>query len=243
MSIFKVIGWTDYSNKKYADCDFCYSIYYAVADELYDKKYIFDGGFHQNAKSGCPVLNNGKKFCTSLRDWGDLMAEVVNRDGTNYDYMDFYMDIPQEIYEGDKKDKSKKLAFPKPRVDKSQISSNLSRRKVDTLKVAGVTLCEIEKGGITAAVSTNYYFGNKKKEDLIEFYSYEDEQLRYILTEIVSVSKFETFKDFMESDIAKKTEYASIPLAEAQADFVKRYEYNPEPLKDVMAFEFKKFTE
>ena len=109
--------------------------------------------------------------------------------------------------------------------------------------MAGVTLCEIEKGGITAAVLTNYYFGNKKTEDLIEFYSYEDEQLRYILTEIVSVSKFETFKDFWESDIAKKTEYASIPLAEAQADFVKRYEYNPEPLKDVMAFEFKKFTE
>lgn len=242
MSIFKVIGWTDYSSRKYKECNFSYSIYDAVADELYAKKYIFDGSAHQNAKWGCPVLNNGMKLCLSMRGWGGLMAEVVNRDGSNYDYMDFYMDLPQEIYE-DTNGNLKKLAFPKPRVDKSQISSNLSRRKVDTLKVAGVTLCEIEKGGITAAVSTNYYFGNKKKEDLIEFHSYEDEQLRYILTEIVSVSKFETFKDFWESDIAKKTEYASIPLAEAQADFVKRYEYNPEPLKDVMAFEFKKFTE
>lgn len=242
MSIFKVIGWTDYSSRKYKECNFSYSIYDAVADELYAKKYIFDGSAHQNAKWGCPVLNNGMKLCLSMRGWGDLMAEVVNRDGSNYDYMDFYMDIPEEIYE-DTNGNLKKLAFPKPRVDKSQISSNLSRRKVDTLKVAGVTLCEIEKGGITAAVSTNYYFGNKKKEDLIEFFYFEGEQAKYILTEIVSVSKFETFKDFWESDIAKKTEYASIPLAEAQADFVKRYEYNPEPLKDVMAFEFKKFTE
>ncbi len=242
MSIFKVIGWTDYSNKKYADCDFCYSIYDAVADELYAKKYIFDGSAHQNAKWGCPVLNNGKKLCLSMRGWGGLMAEVVNRDGSNYDYMDFYMDIPQEIYE-DTNGNLKKLAFPKPRVDKSQISENLSKRLMDRLEVKDKTFCGIEKGEITAAVSTNYYFGNKKTEDLIEFYSYEDEQLRYILTEIVSVSKFETFKDFWESDIAKKTEYASIPLAEAQADFVKRYEYNPEPLKDVMAFEFKKFTE
>ena len=242
MSIFKVIGWTDYSSRKYKECNFSYSIYDAVADELYAKKYIFDGSAHQNAKWGCPVLNNGMKLCLSMRGWGGLMAEVVNRDGSNYDYMDFYMDLPQEIYE-DTNGNLKKLAFPKPRVDKSQISSNLSRRKVDTLKVAGVTLCEIEKGGITAAVSTNYYFGNKKKEDLIEFFYFEGEQAKYILTEIVSVSKFETFKDFWESDIAKKTEYASIPLAEAQADFVKRYEYNPEPLKDVMAFEFKKFTE
>ncbi len=242
MSIFKVIGWTDYSNKKYADCDFCYSIYDAVADELYAKKYIFDGSAHQNAKWGCPVLNNGKKLCLSMRGWGGLMAEVVNRDGSNYDYMDFYMDIPQEIYE-DTNGNLKKLAFPKPRVDKSQISENLSKRLMDRLEVKDKTFCGIEKGEITAAVSTNYYFGNKKTEDLIEFYSYEDEQLRYILTEIVSVSKFETFKDFWESDIAKKTESASIPLAEAQADFVKRYEYNPEPLKDVMAFEFKKFTE
>lgn len=243
MSIFKVIGWTDYSNKKYADCDFCYSIYDAVADELYAKKYIFDGSAHQNAKWGCPVLNNGKKFCLSMRGWGGLMAEVVNRDGSNYDYMDFYMDIPQEIYEGDKKDKSKKLAFPKPRVDKSQIFENLSKRLMDRLEVKDKTFCGIEKGEITAAVSTNYYFGNKKTEDLIEFFYFEGEQAKYILTEIVSVSKFETFKDFMESDIAKKTEYASIPLAKAQADFVKRYKYNPEPLKDVMAFEFKKFTE
>lgn len=242
MSIFKVIGWTDYSSRKYKECNFLYSIYDAVADELYAKKYIFDGSAHQNAKWGCPVLNNGMKLCLSMRGWGGLMAEVVNRDGSNYDYMDFYMDIPEEIYE-DTNGNLKKLAFPKPRVDKSQISSNLSRRKVDTLKVAGVTLCGIEKGGITAAVSTNYYFGNKKKEDLIEFFYFEGEQAKYILTEIVSVSKFETFKDFWESDIAKKTEYASIPLAKAQADFVKRYEYNPEPLKDVMAFEFKKFTE
>lgn len=99
MSIFKVIGWTDYSSRKYKECNFLYSIYDAVADELYAKKYIFDGSAHQNAKWGCPVLNNGMKLCLSMRGWGGLMAEVVNRDGSNYDYMDFYMDIPQEIYE------------------------------------------------------------------------------------------------------------------------------------------------
>lgn len=91
------------------------------------------------------------------------MAEVVNRDGSNYDYMDFYMDIPQEIYEGDKKDKSKKLAFPKPRVDKSQISENLSKRLMDSLEVKDKTFCGIEKGEITATVTTSKYFCHKKK--------------------------------------------------------------------------------
>ena len=98
------------------------------------------------------------------------MAEVVNRDGSNYDYMDFYMDIPPEIYEGEKKDKSKKLAFPKPRVDKSQISENLSKRLMDSLEVKDKTFCGIEKGEITATVTTSKYFCHKKTEIWSSFF-------------------------------------------------------------------------
>lgn len=57
------------------------------------------------------------------------MAEVVNRDGSNYDYMDFYMDLPREIYE-DTNGNLKKLAFPTPGVNRAQISEK-SVKKVD----------------------------------------------------------------------------------------------------------------
>ena len=242
MSIFKVIGWTNYSSRKYKECIFSYSIYDAVADELYAKKYIFDGSAHQNAKWGCPVLNNGKKLCLSMRGWGGLMAEVVNRDGSNYDYMDFYMDLPREIYE-DTNGNLKKLAFPTPGVNRAQISENLSKRLMDSLEVKDKTFCGIEKGEITATVTTSKYFCHKKNGDLVEFFYFEGEQAKYILTEIVSVSKFETFKDFMESDIVKKTEYASTSRDDAEVDFAEQYKYNSNPLQDVIVFEFKKFTE
>jgi hypothetical protein len=51
------------------------------------------GDWHQNARDGVPVFDDGAVGTFSFRAWGDLMAAIWGpEDGCIYGYMDFYMD-------------------------------------------------------------------------------------------------------------------------------------------------------
>ena len=51
------------------------------------------GDWHQDAKDGIPVFDDGAVGTFSWRGWGGLLAEIWSAaDGRTYTYMDFYMD-------------------------------------------------------------------------------------------------------------------------------------------------------
>ena len=79
MNIFKVIGWTDYSDEKYPSIGGSVAANQAVITELREKGYRFGGDAHQERRGCCPVLNNGAKVCCSMRGWGAIMAEALKR--------------------------------------------------------------------------------------------------------------------------------------------------------------------
>ncbi len=52
------------------------------------------GDWHQSAKDGVPVFDDGAVGTFTFRAWGSLMAAIWSaEDGRVYDYMDFYMDV------------------------------------------------------------------------------------------------------------------------------------------------------
>lgn len=71
-----------------------------VVDEIIEKKYKFDGTYHQNGDHGIPVAEiDGKLYylMESMRAWGATMAEawcVIDRND-GYDYIDFYCTRPE----------------------------------------------------------------------------------------------------------------------------------------------------
>jgi hypothetical protein len=52
------------------------------------------GDWHQDAKDGIPVFDDGAIGTFSWRAWGGLLAAIWSaEDGRHYTYLDFYMDI------------------------------------------------------------------------------------------------------------------------------------------------------
>lgn len=91
----KIIGWTDWDDPKYEEMRFSSlkeehdDVGKIIAAELRSKGYKFTGDYHQDGEFGVPVFDNGKKYCTFKRDWGDIMAmaypdEIDNSEGYGY---------------------------------------------------------------------------------------------------------------------------------------------------------------
>ena len=112
-----VVGWTDYDNDYFPDCQLTDEVCNAVAAEVRAKRYLFGGDSHQEYSACCPVLNNGCCARFSWRGWGTVIAMAYNLRGRNgqYDHMSGYMDEminPSEIRR------------PVAHVDFSQIKEN-----------------------------------------------------------------------------------------------------------------------
>lgn len=94
----KVIRWTAWDNKHCDDIegkDEIIKMSEAVAKELREKGYHFDGSYHQNGDYGVPVLDNGKYFQVTQRLWGEVMAMAYPEEFENpnnpYNYVVWYL--------------------------------------------------------------------------------------------------------------------------------------------------------
>lgn len=121
---YKVIGWTSFANKNYdsfncADYrDYC-TARLAVIEDVRKNAYAFGGDSHQYTKGCTPVLNNGKAFRLSMREWGALMAEAwetPNDDG--YGYLIWFMD---DYRKEERPEKLQTLKYPESKVDRRKI--------------------------------------------------------------------------------------------------------------------------
>lgn len=83
---YKVTDWTSWSDAESRpesrpgtipfSCAFD-----AVVREMKEKGYEFSGNYHQNGKTGVPVINGRFPFMVSMRVWGDVMARVTGDTG------------------------------------------------------------------------------------------------------------------------------------------------------------------
>lgn len=100
MSSLTIIGWTSfdsgYPTIELSDENMAV-VLPLLAQEIGQKRYVFSGEAHQYAETGMPVFSDGTAFRASMRCWGTIMASLYSDiDGTDYHYMDFYTDVPQE---------------------------------------------------------------------------------------------------------------------------------------------------
>ena len=89
-----VVGWTDYDNDYFDDCELTDEVFDAVVEEVRSKGYLFGGDSHQESYACCPVMSNGCCARFSTRGWGEVIAvahNVMRSDGKP-DYMCGYMD-------------------------------------------------------------------------------------------------------------------------------------------------------
>ena len=121
---YEVIGWTSFNNWRYEefygkDYNDYYSARLAIIEDIRKNGYAFGGDAYQEVKGCTPVLNNGKIYHCSMREWGAVMAEAwnaPNEDG--YGYMIWYMD---DYRKEDRPKKVRKLKYPKSKVDRKKI--------------------------------------------------------------------------------------------------------------------------
>ena len=121
---YEVVGWTAWNDAKYPEFEYVsdedsQEAWDAVIKNVRDNGYSFGGDAHQNRKDCTPVLNNGKSFRCSMREWGALMAEaweVPDEDG--YAYMLWYMDDYNEEH---RPEGLQTPVYPTAGVDKKRI--------------------------------------------------------------------------------------------------------------------------
>ncbi len=70
----KVLGWTSYDSHNYPAGQYTEEVRWVVLQEVKRQGYLFTGEQHQECINCAPVLNDGKLYRFSQRDWGDLMA-------------------------------------------------------------------------------------------------------------------------------------------------------------------------
>lgn len=120
---YEVIGWTSYDDPDYATFEEKSPEEYlaarlAVIEDVRQKGYSFGGDSHQNVAFCTPVLNDGRKFCCSMREWGALMAEALREPKDDISYMIWYMDIEIEYDDND----DRRVVYPTEGVDRSKIA-------------------------------------------------------------------------------------------------------------------------
>lgn len=77
---------------------------YMVLQSIVENKYCFSGEEHQSHNSnGVPLFKVGDDgyypMTFTMRSFGDIMAQAHNTisESMKYNYMDFYMDTPEEL--------------------------------------------------------------------------------------------------------------------------------------------------
>ena len=86
----KVIKWMSWKEAEpIPDASDDGNVIKAVIDSIRAGNFHFSGEYHQNGKYGVPLLNNGTKFCASMREWGEIMAKAYPEE--NLIYLDYYM--------------------------------------------------------------------------------------------------------------------------------------------------------
>jgi len=95
---YKVIGWTDYSDRRFKDYDQSREAYNALIEDIRKNGYKFGGDAHEDY---VPVFNDGTAARFSWRGWGGVMADAWQPDNHDpYKYSLYYMNMniePAEI--------------------------------------------------------------------------------------------------------------------------------------------------
>lgn len=95
MGRLRVVGWTDYDNRKYDGTVFRTDRQFrrackAVAAEIRERGLSFTGEYHQYGRNGAPLLSDGTLFRVSQRTWGHVMATAHGMTG-DMDYVNWYL--------------------------------------------------------------------------------------------------------------------------------------------------------
>lgn len=93
MKIVKWISYSDDIDKLYKEAPYDDEHRNAVIDALVEMEEPIYGDMHQSYNcNGIPVFKDGY-LMVSMRTWGELMAEAMNRKKgvMKYRYIDFYM--------------------------------------------------------------------------------------------------------------------------------------------------------
>ena len=243
MNIFKVIGWTDYSDEKYPSIDGSVAANQAVITELREKGYRFGGDAHQEKRGCCPVLNNGAKVCYSMRGWGAIMAEALGINTDKYADMEWYMDGWTRVgivgYEGIER----KSVYPHPGVDKTRISPALCGKTIHTMHLAKAPFDSIARGEKTVEVRLNDEKRQAvKAEDIIVFNSFDDAR-DIVVAQVVRLYHFNRFQELFASELFPKTGSTDISAEEAVKNMYQYYTEEQEEQYGVLGIEVKLLTE
>lgn len=91
----KVVRWTEWDYDYHFDYKDIEEVSKAVAAELRNKGYRFDGHYHQNGDYGVPVLDDGRHVQVTQRTWGGIMAMAYPEEFDNpedpYNYVIWYL--------------------------------------------------------------------------------------------------------------------------------------------------------
>ena len=243
MNIFKVIGWTDYSDEKYPPAHESVAANQAIITELREKGYRFGGDAHQDRRGCCPVLNNGTRVCFSMRRWGAIMAEALGTNTDKYAYMDWYMDCwRREGFVGCD-GIERKSVYPRPGVDKTRISPVLCGKTIHTMRLAKAPYDSIKRGEKTVEVRLNDAKRRTVKAgDIIVFDSFDDAQ-DIVVVQVVELHHFNRFQELFASELFPKTGSVGVSAEEAAKSMYQYYTKEQEEQYGVLGIEIKLLTE
>ena len=240
MNIFKVIGWTDYSDEKYPSIDGSVAANQAVITELREKGYRFGGDAHQERRGCCPVLNNGAKVCYSMRGWGAIMAEALGINTDKYAYMEWYMDGWTRIgivgYDGIER----QSVYPHPGVDKTRISPALCGKTLHSTSLDKARFEGLERGDVTVCCNLRSSFLREMKAgDLIGICS-SDNIMEVSVGQIIVLHRFNNVQELFTSKLFIKTGYSS---AEEAAKCLYRNDNEEKEQYSILGIEVELLTE
>lgn len=209
MNIFKVIGWTDYSDEKYPSIDGSVAANQAVITELREKGYRFGGDAHQERRGCCPVLNNGAKVCYSMRGWGAIMAEALGINTDKYAYMEWYMDGWTRVGIIGCEGIERKSAYPYPGVDETRISPALCGKALHSTSLDKARFEGLERGGVTVCCNLRSSFLREMKAGDLIGICRSDNIMEVSVGQIIALHRFNNVQELFASKLFIKTGYSS----------------------------------
>lgn len=240
MNIFKVIGWTDYSDEKYPSFDGSVAANQAVITELREKGYRFGGDAHQERRGCCPVLNNGAKVCYSMRGWGAIMAEALGINTDKYAYMEWYMDGWTRVgiigYEGIER----KSVYPHPGVDETRISPALCGRALRSTSLDKARFEGLERGDVTVCCNLRSSFLREMKAGDLIGICRSDNIMEVSVGQIIALHRFNNVQELFASKLFIKTGYSS---AEEAAKCLYRNDNEEKERYSILGIEVELLTE
>ena len=125
----RVVGWTDY--KEWAEDDNCgWAARHAIVDDIKKNGYFFSGEAHQYEIDCVPVLNDGKEYQFSQREWGGIMAEAQGVETTlGYALYAWGIDKKHDVYPNP--DGKKRFPYIKERNLNQQFTVEVTKEVFD----------------------------------------------------------------------------------------------------------------